>query len=201
MKLSSSHLDWNSCFYWWVTLASIHSCESEMQALFVILGFSLLQIQHFIRSYQIHSLKLLKNIHFSPFPLPSAKSSFYYVTSELLQWAPVFLFKFTLTPYSASPLQLEWSCTNTNIIIFHQDKNIYYVLEGFTWSEPCWLLSPVYHHWIQMLKWQRQGGEWNKPAVCSLMSLILGMTHSSFLLLLCISCSPCSTHLSLSSPC
>lgn len=118
MKLSSSHLDWNFRFYWWVTLASIHSCESEIQALFVILGFSLLQIQHFIRSYQIHSLKLLKHIHFSPFPLPSVKSSFYHITSELLRWAPVFLSKFTLIPYPASPLQLEWPCTNTNMVIF-----------------------------------------------------------------------------------
>lgn len=146
MKLSSSHLDWNFCFYWWVTLASIHSCESEIQALFVILGFSLLQIQHFIRSYQIHSLKLLKHIHFSPFPLPSAKSSFYHITSELLRWAPVFLSKFTLIPYPASPLQLEWPCTNTNMVIF-----LFKIFNNFSILSPrqnCLLCSRRFH-----MKW------------------------------------------------
>ena len=146
MKLSSSHLDWNFCFYWWVTLASIHSCESEIQTLFVILGFSLLQIQHFIRSYQIHSLKLLKHIHFSPFPLPSAKSSFYHITSELLRWAPVFLSKFTLIPYPASPLQLEWPCTNTNMVIF-----LFKIFNNFSILSPrqnCLLCSRRFH-----MKW------------------------------------------------
>lgn len=87
----------------------------------------LTQIQHFIRSYQIHSLKLLEKHSFLSISLPSAKSSFYYVTSELSMGSS-FSFQIHSYPYPASPLQLEWSCTNTNIIIFHQDKNIYYVL-------------------------------------------------------------------------
>lgn len=48
----------------------MQSCESEIQVLFVTLGFASLQIEYFITTYQFHSLKPLKHIHFSPSPLP-----------------------------------------------------------------------------------------------------------------------------------